>query len=194
MLNDTPQSGNSLGITQPLIKANFSTIDTAFSVNHVPYNDASTFQGKHAFVQFNVLSSAPTPVANDISMYNLNSTLTGLNELFIVKADGTTTTPITASHQATTGWSYLPSGLLIKWGLTGAISGSNPFAYSYPTSASTPVFSSVFTVLLTPIDTTTPFQYALSIQTGTITTTGFSIVYQGTPTGTTAAQYLAIGK
>jgi len=194
MLNDTPNPGNSLGSTQSLIKANFSTIDTAFTVNHVPYNDASTFQGKHAFVQFNVLSSAPTPVANDISMYNYASTLTGLNELFLVKADGTTTTPITASQKATTGWSYLPSGLLIKWGITSPINTSNPFAYLYPTGASIPAFTSCYTVLLSAVDTTTPFQYALSVQTGTITTTGFSIVYQGTPTGTTAAQYLAIGK
>jgi hypothetical protein len=194
MLNVVPVAGQSLGASRDLISQNFSVIDTAFTVNHVPYNDGSGNQGKHAFVQFNVLGSAPTPIASDISMYNFNSTLTGLNELFIVKADGTTTTPMTASDQATTGWTYLPSGLLLKWGTTNAVNGSNPFVYTYPTSASTPVFNAVYSVMISAVDAVVPFSGSLSVQSGTVTTTGFSVVYNGTPTSTTAATYLAIGK
>lgn len=193
MLNNVPQSSQTLGQTQSLIQANFSTIDTAFTVNHVQYNDGSGNQGKHAFVQFSALGSSPTPISGDISMYNYASTLTGINELFVVKSNATTTIPITASPLTNTGWSYLPSGVLLKWGTTSPIHTSNPFAYTFPVASSDPVFNGVFIVLLTAVDTSTPFSGSLAVETGTIATTGFSVVYSGTPTTTTAAQYLAIG-
>lgn len=193
MLNNVPQSAQTLGQTQSLIQANFATIDTAFTVNHVQYNDGSGNQGKHAFVQFSVLGASPTPAAGDVSLYNFASTLTGVNELFLVKSDATTTIPMTATNKATPGWAYLPSGILVKWGTTNPVHTSNPFAYTFPVASTIPVFNGVFSVLITPIDAAVPFNGVLAIESGTVTTTGFSVVYQGTPTTTTAAQYLAIG-
>jgi hypothetical protein len=200
-LNNIPQAGQSLGSTRDLISQNFSVIDTAFSINHVPYNDPSGLQGKHPLVQFPVQTTIPATITTgDISLYNKLPAApfptTGTNELFLVKANGTTTIPITASHQATTGWTYLPSGILMKWGVTTTISGGSPFAYLYPTGASIPAFSNVFTVMLTPIDSTSggaPITDQVSVETGTIATTGFSVVYQGTAYSTTVVQYFAIG-
>jgi hypothetical protein len=193
MLNNVPTASQTLASSQSLIQTNFSVIDTAFTVNHVPYNDGSGFQGKHAFVQFYNLSTVPTPAAGDITMYNATSSLTTGNELFIVKTNGTTTTPMTASHQATTGWTYLPSGVLMKWGVTTAINTGEPFAYAFPTAATIPVFSNIFTVILTTSDANTPFSGAVAVQTSSIATTGFSIIYNGSPAGTTLVNYLAIG-
>ena len=193
MLNNVPTASQTLASSQSLIQTNFSTIDTAFSVNHVPYNDGSGNQGKHAFIQFPVQAMAPTPTVGDISLYNLNSSVTGLNELFIVKANATTITPMTASHQATTGWSYLPSGVLMKWGVTTTISASEPFAYAFPTASTIPVFNNVFTVLLTTSDSNPPFAGAVAVQTSSIATTGFSVIYNGSAASSTVVNYLAIG-
>lgn len=193
MLNNVPVPSQSSASSQSLIQENFITIDTAFSLNHVSYNDGSGDQGKHAFVQFYNLSTVPTPAGGDITMYNATSSLTTNNELFIVKANGTTTTPLTASHQATTGWTYLPSGVLMKWGTTTTISASEPFAYAFPTSATTPVFSNIFTVMLTTSDANPPFSGAVAVQTSSIATTGFSVIYNGTAASSTVVNYLAIG-
>ncbi len=117
---------------------------------------------------------------------------TGVNELFIVKADGTTT-PITARAASTNGWSYLPSGILLKWGTTTSINASSPFAYLYPTGSSIPVFTSVYSVQLTVVDSNPPYDTVVTVQTGTMATTGFSVVYTGTPPNSTVVTYLAIG-
>lgn len=198
MLNDSPLSTQTLASSQPLIRQNFSVVNTAFELNHVTYNDGSGNQGKHKFVQFPVQSAIPAGIAaSDISLYNKLPAApyptTGVNELFLVKPDGTTHIPITASLQAQTGWSYLPSGVLMKWGRTTSINASEPFAYLYPTAASIPVFANVFTVMLTVIDNNTPYDTVVTIQTGTISATGFSIIYNGTPPGATVVNYLAIG-
>ena len=197
MLNNVPVASQSTASSQSLIQANFITIDTAFSVNHVPYNDGSGNQGKHAFIQFPVQTTAPMPSAGDISLYNLLPVspfpLTGVNELFIVKANGTTITPMTASNQAATGWTYLPSGVLMKWGVTSTISSGEPFAYTFPTSSAIPVFNNVFTVMLTTSDSNPPFSGAVAVQTSSIATTGFSVIYNGTAASTTVVNYLAIG-
>jgi hypothetical protein len=193
MLNNVPTASQTLASSQSLIQANFATIDTAFTVNHVSYNDGSGNQGKHAFIQFPVQALAPVAAPGDISLYNQNSSLTGLNELYIVKADATTKTPMTASHQAPTGWTYLPSGVLMKWGTTSTISSSEPFSYTFPVSSSTPVFTTIFTVMLTTSDSNPPFSGAVAVQTSSLSTTGFSVIYNGTASGTTVVNYLAIG-
>ena len=196
-LNNVPVAGQSLGASRDLINQNFSVINTAFSVNHVPYNDGSGNQGKHAEVQFPVQSAIPAASAGDISLYNKLPAapypLTATNELFLIKADGTTNIPITASHQATAGWTYLPSGIILKWGTTTRINAGEPFAYLYPTSAATPVFSNAFSVQLTVIDNNAPYDTVVTLQTGTITATGFSVIYNGTPPNSTVVTYLAIG-
>lgn len=65
--DNVPQSGQTLGTTQPLIQSNFSIITTAQSVNHVAYDDAD--QGKHKFLQMPEQGSAPTTAANEGALY-----------------------------------------------------------------------------------------------------------------------------
>jgi hypothetical protein len=126
MLNNVPLSTQSLGQTQSLIQANFSTINTAFGINHVTYNDGSGNQGKHNLVDFPVQGSVPTFATGDTGFYNLNYATTSTNETYIHKITGATTAdiPFTASVLSanatptalSAGWTYLPSGLLLKWG------------------------------------------------------------------------------
>ncbi len=196
MLIVTPNNGQTLGSSKPQVSGNFGTIDAAFSINHIGYNLSN--QGKHFLIQFPVQSSVPAGIiASDISLYNMLPTnptypATGTNELFLVKADGTTTIPITASVQNTNGWTYLPSGILLKWG--NASYASAPQTVTFPTGGNIPAFKNIFSVTLTPVqNVSSPFNNVITIN--TISTTNFVITNGGTfgpPSGVTV-NYLAIG-
>ena len=56
-LINVPLAGQSLGITRDPVNNNFSTINSAFLVDHVEYNTAG--QGKHNKVTFPVQGGAP---------------------------------------------------------------------------------------------------------------------------------------
>lgn len=114
-LNDVPLSGQTLGVTQPLIRNNFSTIDTAFTVDHVSYGTSG--QGKHNQVTFPQQSSEPSFSSSEIGLYNF---LVTANELYVKKGsnDGVPFTKSTkqAFSGGGVGETYLPSGIILKWG------------------------------------------------------------------------------
>lgn len=131
MLNNVPQAGQTLGNSRNQIQTNFTTIDTAFSVDHVPYNDGSGGQGKHNKVSFPVQAPAPTFAATEVGLYNFLNTTTAKNELYVHKITGATTVdiPITASTLSAASapaslasyWTYIPSGFIeIKGVFTGS--------------------------------------------------------------------------
>jgi len=176
MLNNTPLAAQRISDSQPLINQNFTVINTAFSVNHVQYNDPSGNQGKHNCVVFPTGATVPTFLANECGFYLAQPTNTGtlptyaLNEIFINKlivGGAAQTVPMTGSILSTTvavtnptglaGWTYLPSGLLLKWGLTPAIpSAATPPSYlnfTIPSSANNPAFANLFHVQLTAAGT-----------------------------------------
>lgn len=126
MLNNVPTPGQSLGASRGLINANFSTTDTAFSVDHVAYNDSSGNQGKHAKITFPVQGSSPSFSSGEDGLYNFLNATTAKNELYVHKQTGATTVnvPFTASTLSAnsapasgTGlWTYLPSGIIMLSG------------------------------------------------------------------------------
>jgi len=140
--------------TQPQILANFTGINNWTAVNH--YNFADANSGKHKFVTMPDQAATP-PVgafsAGEVGLYASAYTPTSKNELWVNKTNQATVTqiPATASSLSilsapgsnTTGWSMLPSGILIKWGRA-LPSGVTTIVYD-----STVPFSAVFSVTLT---------------------------------------------
>src|SRR5215475_7361133 len=82
MLNNVPVAGQTLGASRDLINANFVTINTAFSVNHVPYNDGSGLQGLHQFVQMPAGTPVIATAAGQIGLYAKNGSVSGVPELY----------------------------------------------------------------------------------------------------------------
>jgi len=131
MLNNVPVPGQSLGASRNLINANFATTDTAFSVDHVPYNDSSGGQGKHNRVSFPSQGSAPSFSSAEMGLFNIVNSTTTKNELYVHKITGagTTNIPFTASTlsgnsapaSGASFWTYLPSGFIM---IKGSSSGS----------------------------------------------------------------------
>lgn len=155
-LIDVPLSGQSLNVTRVPINTNFLTINTAFAVNHVVYNDGSGNQGKHFFIEFPIPASTPTTAAGEVGLYSRTSTLTSQPELVFAHQSGSTApaaaqiVEFTSAGWAVPGWCRLPSGILMKWGFASAV-GNVATTVTFPTGGSIPPFSvTPYAVLLTP--------------------------------------------
>lgn len=117
MLNTVPVAGQSLGASRDLINANFVTIDTAFSVDHVSYNNGSGNQGQHNKITFPAVTPmVPTFAAGSMGLFNQNAVPTSRPDIWMARGAGTPF-PITGyangaivSNNAVA-WSYLPSGM-----------------------------------------------------------------------------------
>ena len=203
MLVLVPQSGQSLASTQSPILTNFTTIDTAFTVNHVPYSDPSGNQGMHNFIQFPVVSPAPTTSASQVGLYAQTSSLTSQPELvFSHEAGSSAPVPaqvveFTSAGWSTPGWARLPSGILLKWGHasmpTGPSGAGNP-PVVYPVSAAIPVFNTVYQVILSQVYTANQNGLGSSgFGIYTSTTTQFTVTWNGSNASGAIVSYLAIG-
>ncbi len=146
-LNSVPQAGQTLQTTRDPIRTNFNVIATAFVQDHVDYN--TTGQGKHNKVTFPSQSVSPAFVATELGLYNAVDVTTGVNELFVKKAAGTGI-PFTAwgNPSGQNGWTMLPSGVLIKFGLiAGGVNPNNTLNINL--SGIGPAFSAVYNAQVT---------------------------------------------
>ena len=123
-----PQPNNLLSQSQDDILNNFQAIQTLIGINHVNFGAAD--QGKHKWLSLPEQAATPPAGsafgATELGLYNAVYGFTAKDELYINKTNQTTVVqvPMTASILSTNsapaagaqGWSYLPSGLIIKWG------------------------------------------------------------------------------
>lgn len=197
-----PQPTDQLSQSQSDILNNFQALQTLIDVNHVDF--ASSDQGKHKWVTFPVQTPSP-PIAfgaGELALYSFLNATTTKNELYINKTNQATVVqiPTTASILSTSsnpgnnvsGWTYLPSGILLKWGQATA---NGITGISFPVSANIPVFTNVMAMFLTPysIGITDPDTFA---SLSTFSAGGFSAFGSNRTTSTPALvsfQYLAIG-
>lgn len=133
-----PQSGQTLGNTHVPIQTNFSIITTAQSVNHEAYDNAN--QGKHKFLQMPEQGSAPSTAANEGGLYTKGSS--GTNVFFRSESNGqeykltavddtefaefgTNTLYDATPQNQYGGWTFLPGGLILMYGLAENVASGN---------------------------------------------------------------------
>jgi len=151
-------------------------------------------------------SSFPT---GNIGLYSANNGITDQNELWINKQNGTggsavtVQVPATASilgitpapGNASSGWSYLPSGILIQWGIvTGVVRNTVNGPYNFPIAFPNACFSIVGNENLDSLPSQSNLNTAICI--GTLTSSTFQVFPRaiGTPSGSTVnIYYFAIG-
>jgi len=134
--SNIPQATDILAVSQSDILNNFSTLDTWCNVDHGGFNAVVGIQGTHLKVSNPVQGAAPvfpTPRTTN-GFYTLTNATTTLSETYIHKQNQAASIdiPMTASILGqvnnpavnTTGWSYLPSGILLKWGTATTINGA----------------------------------------------------------------------
>lgn len=142
-LNNVPLNGQSLAYTKPLIAGNFTVIDSAFSIDHVSYN--TTGAGKHNKVTMPVQSVTPATLANEVALFSRTSTLSLIPEMAFRRNTNGTVIEFTSSLGATDGWTRLPSGILLKWGVI--VTPRNTLAlYPFPVAATIPIYTTLFNV------------------------------------------------
>ena len=180
-LSLVPQSGQTLAQTRQPILQNFTDIQNQFAVNHVQYNDPSGFAGEHNKVSF-VQQTSVAPVINKVLLYNLLDATTGQNELYMSRSTAAAF-PITemaagstSSTGSSRGWTYLPSGMIIKFRKVTA-SGNN-FTVDFNTgkAAGEPSFgNALLCATITPLGASN-CSYAVS----TIQVSGATAIVAGT--------------
>lgn len=180
-----PAATDALRNSQSDIQGNFQSIGTAFEANHGAFNGA--IPGQHVVVQMPVNAMAPNPFgATDVGLYNL-AAFNGNEELFFHPANGDADYPMTASTLSTSnpaegsdGWSYLSSGLIIKWG-TVEVTSPNTSAsqtITFPVAGDIPVFTTCIQVMISPLLLDVgggTSAWSPSVTYGTVSTVGFHI-------------------
>jgi len=145
-----PQASDKIKDSQPQILANFSGIKTLVDINHVTFDDPN--EGKHKYVSMPEQSSAPTVAANELALFSQEGTYTSVSELAFRRESSGDVVEFTGAGKTNVGWTILPSGILIKWGRSSSSTGTTNI--TWPTGATIPVFSTVYTVVLTPLNAT----------------------------------------
>ena len=127
-----PQPTDQMSQSQQDLLDNFTEINTFVTVDHVAFNGAN--QGQHAKVTLPILAAPvfPNP-GTDIGLYNAAGVTSTLSEGYVHKhiaGPAAIEVPFTESvlgsnaTPATSGWTYLPSGILMKWGNAVTINGT----------------------------------------------------------------------
>lgn len=180
---NTPQATEVQSQTQSLILANFQALN--------PWGNG--------YGAFTLQAGAPSFSANTDYMYMLAYATTSTNELWVHKQTtaGLSEVPFTASKMSNNvaascddGWTYLPSGLLMKWGSKSAATAS--VAVTPTVTSGGPNFSHVFRVFVTPVDTANT-NFNCGQKTAADNTSGNFTAYCANPSGTTSIRYLVLG-
>jgi hypothetical protein len=110
------------------------------------------------YIQFPNQGAAPTFTGSQPGLYGYTPLLTGVEELYVAKniiGPAFSQIPMTASSLsnlapvlAQAGWTYLPSGILIKWNGGGPYATGLNQAVTIPSSASVPAFNNLFLVIV----------------------------------------------
>lgn len=190
-LNNVPLSGQTLAGTRVPINTNFQLINNAFLVDHVEYNIAN--QGMHAQVQLTLKPAGAVVLTPTNGFFSQNYATTTKDELFVQAAAGAGTAqyPMTASvlsanptaADSSPGWTFLPSGILMKWGTATITSGGTAVSLA----ATGPAFGAVFAIEMTPTGSVNPSSNTISAFT-TASFTAYSSV------ATAVVLWVAIGR
>ena len=167
-----PADGQSLGNSKPQVRGNFTYFSNTLALNHFATNSANA--GKHQFVEMPVIAARPTIIASEGGLYTKNVTSnigpTTSPELFWSVNVGGPEYQVTARSTnvtlmaAQSGWTFLPGGLLLQWGLaTGVSTGgtSQSFAINFASGTFGPIITTSVAsgsanvgVIVVPVDNT----------------------------------------
>lgn len=179
--------------TRKDIQENFAAIDTAWDINHVGIGD--TNQGKHNFVHIRE-NSEPSTTTNEIGLWTQDYTHSSDGtELMIRRESNGVSIPSTAAYfSSSAGWTFLPSGILLKWGTLNG--GSGDYQVYFATGTGYPAFTAVYSAQVTTYNSSSGDSDTF-VRLKSVTTTSISIYCSArTTTGASSAycNYLVIGK
>ena len=121
--SNIPQAADQISISQADLLNNFAAINTFTAKDH--YAFGSPNEGGHYF------TTGAAPAVGDATHVGIYAALLGGDpELYINKA--ASQIPFTAALKNGSGWTYLPSGIIIQWGSATQIAGQKDTNYTTP--------------------------------------------------------------
>ena len=144
--NDTPLGAQRKNESQPLIQQNFTSIQTAFNQNHTALSTAAPEAGKHKFIQMPEQGAAPGTAVNELALYSRQGAHSPTASQLCFQRENGDIIEFTAGTLGGTGWTRLPSGLLLKWGV-GLATGRT--LVTFPTTATDVAFTNIFSIQVT---------------------------------------------
>ena len=205
-----PQATDALSISQGNILNNFTILGAIAgnsNASSASLNNNSGFNWIFLPTQGSAPGNTPPPAAafpaGSIGLYSALNPVTGQNDLYVNKTNQTTvvqvpTTSSILSVNATpplafAGWTYLPSGLLLKWG-SGLGNGYSTFTF-VATNPGSPAFAQVLAMFVCPFYSNTADGDGFC-RLGDYTNLDFNVFCSARTTVTTKSvtfQFLAIG-
>lgn len=143
-----PLSTDKLSSSQVDLYNNFQAINAWVSVDHVPFSNTAQ-QGEHNRVFFvKQAADVATPTTTDSVLYTKTGT-GGTTNLFFRGPSNATPLEISYALKAASGYTTLPSGIIIQWG-TGTLPNSGSTKASINVSLAQAFPNSVLSVQVTP--------------------------------------------
>ena len=151
--NNIPLSTSVVRVSQKEINENFKEIQNLFTVNHFNFSPAAT-AGAHTMLTLPEQAAPPATLANECALFSEVGSVTGNTELAWRRESNGTTINFTEFLGAASGYTRMPSGILIKWQrvtipASGLLETSNTFAWV----GGVPAFASFIIGFISPITT-----------------------------------------
>lgn len=204
--NSIPIAGESLGSTRDRIRGNFEEIATVEAINHIAFNAVG--KGKHKYLQMPEVTASgagvPVTLANEGGVYvDVGPNPAQANLFFRGESNGFNyqlTRAIAASTALfgintnnyngvgvtfTGGWTFLPGGLLLQYGLVTSLPPNGIKTVTFPVAYT----SACFSVSLNPVTSGLPNNQC--ILNANPTTTNF--VINNNSSTFTRAFWMAVG-
>lgn len=157
--SNIPQPTDRIKDSQDPILQNFGGIKTLVDVNHVTFDLAD--EGKHKFVTLPEQTVSPPAgafAAGETGFYSFENPTTTKNEIYAnithqvtvrqIPTTASSLSIVSAPGNNTEGWSYLPSGHLIRWG---EATGNSLVTVVFATGVGVaPTFNEIYSIQLTP--------------------------------------------
>ncbi len=136
-----PQANDKIKQSRAQIQTNFQDIADWTAVDHETFG--TQFEGTHAQVTFNAQAVA-APVGGQVQLHADVDAATGDVELFVANGDSGLTFPLTAASFGAQGYTYLPGGLILKWGnVTHNNATGGPFDFIFPNVGNSVAFTTI---------------------------------------------------
>lgn len=169
--NNIPQAIDEPSDSQPQLLENTNSVETFLEVNHVTFVEDD--YGKHKFVTMPLQVADPTTLATEGAIYAATGNYSGILELFFRRPSDATPIPFTETNG--TGFTFLPSGILVKWGNTNKTGYTAPDnVVTFPAGPGIPAFLATPKVFLTiTLLTNNPLNANKAIALGQVTPINF---------------------
>ena len=195
---DKPAPRDNASASQEDILNNFDAISDFINVDQVDFGDAN--EGKHKKVTYSKQTDSPSTASDEVALYCKDTDNKVSTLYFRPESDGDEVEVALGGDALLEpeGWSALPGGLLLKWGIiSNFATRTGSKSYSFPEKnqkgEAIPPFTGTFIILLSTITKDHRFT-GLELGYSALSNTGFTASITVGAYGTTNISYIVLDK